>query len=525
MTSYTDILIIGGGAAGLMAAAGAASTADGNGLRVTVLEKMPRVGRKIMISGKGRCNFTNMSGWNEFSSHIHPKADFLKPAFYGLPPEKLTAMIEEKGCPCVTERGDRVFPESHKSSDIVDALLAMARDAGAEIVTGCEVIDVGKGSDSDSGGGFIVRTSAGEYRCRSLIITTGGLSYPATGSTGDGYRWAEKLGHRLTVRFPSLTAVVPAGYKVSAAGNGAALSGNVSSLSVRQTAGNGAAGNGAAGNGAAREASPEGECANAEYCGMKGHIDRSVPLSEWGRSLLGISLKNVRLSVTDGGNELCSEFGDLDFTDGGVEGPIGFKVSRKAVKAVMNGAKITLHIDLKPAVSPEQLEKRIDELWKEITEDRRSRCVIRGRSVLKPYKERFAVLLSKLLPGELVRPFSASNPGIDSRTLGRALKDWRLPVAGYVGYERCVVTAGGVSLDEVNKKDMQSKLTPGLYFAGELLDLDGDTGGYNLHTAFCTGYLAGTKAAGSSSVSNIQSITFQGHWSWSRHSCRSSYTI
>ena len=452
---YSDILIIGGGAAGLMAAVGAAGNgtdfmepgeetpgwenAPINPIKVTVLEKMPKVGRKIIISGKGRCNFTNMSEWNDFSRHVHPKADFLKPAFFALPPRKVTEMIEAHGCPCVVERGNRVFPESGKSSDIVDVLLAMAREAGAEIVTGCEVCNVGKNDD----GLFIVSTGLGDFTARKLIITTGGLSYPGTGSTGDGYGWAEKFGHRLTARFPSLTAIVPAGYK------------NV---------------------------------------GARGHIDRSVPLSEWGRQLAEIQLKNVRLTIETDGNIADSDFGDLDFTDGGIEGPLGFRLSRRVVKAVLNGSKVTAHIDLKPAVEPEQLERRIDGLWKEITDDRRSYTVVRGRQALRPYRERFAVLLSKLLPKELIRPFASSNSGLDSRTLGKALKDWKFPIAGYVGYERCVVTAGGVALDEVNRKDLESKLVPGLHFAGEVLDLDADTGGYNLQIAFCTGHLAGVSA-------------------------------
>lgn len=461
--SQADIIIIGGGAAGLMAAVGAASVSEEHGrcgLRVIVLEKMPRVGRKIMISGKGRCNFTNMSEWSEFATHIHPKADFLKPAFYSLTPGKMISLIEAEGCPCTVERGDRVFPETHRSADIVDALLAMAEKSGAEVIAGCRVTDISANPD----GGFTVSTENGEYSCRCLIITTGGLSYPATGSTGDGLVWARKLGHRIEETFPSLTAIVPKGYKKESGRD--AAGGNQTSAITGNIAAYG-----------------------------KGHIDRAVPLSEWGGSLCGIALKNVRLGIEAGGNPICSEFGDLDFTDGGIEGPIGFKVSRKTVKAVMNGAKVTAHIDLKPAVEPEELEKRIDGLWKEITDDRRSSSVVNGRRVLKPYKDRFTVLLTRLLPKELIRPFAASNPGVDSRSLGKALKDWKLPVAGYVGYERCVVTAGGVALDGVNKKDMQSKTAPGLFFAGEVLDLDGDTGGYNLHTAFCTGHLAGAKAA------------------------------
>lgn len=466
---YCDILIVGGGAAGLMAAVGAGSadessenvdSSGGRAHKVVVLEKMPRVGRKIMISGKGRCNFTNMSEWGEFSRHLHPKADFLKPAFFMLPPQRMMDMIEAHGCPCVVERGERVFPESHKSVDIVDRLLEMARESGAEIITGCEVLDVDRNGDGE----FVVSSSSGAFVSKKLIITTGGLSYPTTGSTGDGYRWAREFGHRIEGCFPSLTAIVPKGYKVDGP--------DVHSAVMDEA----------------------GVADNEEYRGLKGHIDRARPLTEWGKQLAGIQLRNVRLGIEVNGSIVDSEFGDMDFTDGGIEGPVGFRLSRKAVKAILNGSKVTAHIDLKPAVEPQQLERRIDELWKEITDDRRSYTLMRGRQTLRPYKERFAVLLSKLLPKELIRPFAASFPSLDSRSLGKALKDWKMVISGYVGYERCVITAGGVALDEVNKKDLESKLVPGLHFAGELLNLDADTGGYNLQIAFCTGYLAGVGA-------------------------------
>ncbi len=381
-------------------------------------------------------------------------------------------MIEAHGCPCVVERGGRVFPESHRAADVVDVLLRMAEESGAEIVTGCEVSDIGL----NERGEFVVAAKTGNFISRSLIITTGGLSYPATGSTGDGYRWAREFGHRVSERFPSLTAIVPAGYKINRATD------------------NNATASEKAGGAHSAVFEDAGVSGREEYREQKGHIDRVVPLTEWGRQLAGIQLRNVRLTVEADGSTLDSEFGDLDFTDGGIEGPIGFRLSRRTVKALRNGFKVTAHIDLKPAVEPEQLERRIDELWKEITNDKRSYTLVRGRQTLRPYKERFAVLLTKLLPKELIRPFAASFRSLDSRNLGKALKDWKMQVTGYVGYERCVVTAGGVALDEINRKDLESKLVPGLHFAGEVLDLDGDTGGYNLQIAFSTGFLAGMGA-------------------------------
>ena len=181
------------------------------------------------------------------------------------------------------------------------------------------------------------------------------------------------------------------------------------------------------------------------------------------------------------------EFGDMDFTDGGIEGSIGFKVSRRCVNAVMNGSKVSISIDLKPAVSADALDKRIRSLWQEIAADR--------RSIGKSYNDRFRVVLGKLLPASLVQGFRRCNQGIDHKTLAARLKNWKMNIRGFVGYERCVITAGGISTDEINARKMESKLCPGLYFAGEIIDLDGDTGGYNLQTAFSTGMLAGQSAA------------------------------
>lgn len=438
-TISADIIIIGGGAAGLMAAAGAAETSARNGKRakVTVLEKMSRPGRKIMITGKGRCNFTNMKAWNEFSTHIHPKPNFLKPSFYNLTSEGMIGFLQDNGMESVVERGDRAFPASHLASDVVDALVRAAENAGAEVRCGKEVKDIARSEDFFT----VCCTDGTEYSCQKLIICTGGLSYPKTGSTGDGYGWARKMGHSIRPLFPSLTAIVPKGYKIQ------------------------------------EKASNE----------LKGHIDRSTPLSEIGESLKDNQLKNVELSIIIDGNTVQSEFGDLDFTDGGIEGPIGFKVSRKCVNAIINGSKVSVVLDLKPAVDLEDLTVRISTLWNEVSKDK--------RNANKLYKDRFRIMLTKLLPLSMIPAFIRMNPNADHKTLAKTLKNWKMEIEGYVGYERCVITAGGISLDEITPKTLESKLVPGLHFAGEVLDLDADTGGYNLQTAFSTGYLAGISAA------------------------------
>lgn len=453
----SDIIIIGGGASGLMAAYAAAKTlveAD-KGASVTVFERMTRPARKVMITGKGRCNFTNLKDWNEFSAHIRSKANFLKPAFYNFPSSSVVDFFEEYGMKTIIERGDRAFPASYHASDVVDTLVNACSRYGVKILTECSVTAVRKRAD----GNFDIDLADGSTSiCKKVIIATGGLSYPTTGSTGDGYGWAEAAGHTIRQCFPSLTALVPRGYKVD------------------------------------EVISSEG----------KWHIDRSTPLSETGRSLCGIQLKNVGVTLLVEGSEAGSEFGDIDFTDGGIEGPVGFQLSRKAVKSMINGSKVSLVIDMKSGVSLTELTERVKSLWSEVDKDPRSRNLRE--------KEKCRILLGKLMPWDLIPAFTVYNPEImtlerRSRnetkvwvnliSIAKALKSWKFDIIGYVGYERAVVTAGGVNTDEILPKTMESRVNGGMYFCGEVMDIDSDTGGYNLQTAFCTGFLAGQSAASS----------------------------
>ena len=453
----SDIIIIGGGASGLMAAYAAAKTLveTGSSASVTVFERMPRPARKVMITGKGRCNFTNLKDWNGFSTHIQSKANFLKPSFYNLPSSSVVDFFEGYGMKTVIERGDRAFPASYHASDVVDTLVNACSRYGVKIMTECSVTSVRKRAD----GNFDIDLADGSTsRCRKVIIATGGLSYPTTGSTGDGYGWAEAAGHTIKQCFPSLTALVPRGYKVD------------------------------------EVISSEG----------KWHIDRSTPLSETGRSLCGVQLKNVGVTLLVEGSEAGSEFGDIDFTDGGIEGPVGFQLSRKAVKSMINGSKVSLVIDMKSGVPLTELTERVKSLWSEVDKDPRSRNLRE--------KEKCRILLGKLMPWDLIPAFTACNPEImtlerRSRnetkvwinliSIAKALKNWKFDIIGYVGYERAVVTAGGINTDEILPKTMESRINGGMYFCGEVMDIDSDTGGYNLQTAFCTGFLAGQSAASS----------------------------
>ncbi|MBQ7018151.1 MAG: aminoacetone oxidase family FAD-binding enzyme [Bacteroidales bacterium] len=406
MGKVYDIVIIGGGAAGLYAAATLSSlNMEGASLKVLLLEKMHRCGLKIGITGKGRCNLTNTKPWEEFSSHIHPKNIFLKNSFYGMSNLSTMEFFEKIGLPLVVERGDRVFPQSMKATDVPSVLEKHILRGGVEIKKNAPVRQIKSSPDNL----FLVEYGEGEeLASRKIIVATGGLSYKTTGSTGDGYEFAKSFGHKITQCFPSLTALRPKDYR---------------------------------------------------------------------EEFQGISLKNVSLQLVVNGNVVQEEFGDLDFTNGGIEGPIGFKVSRKGVHSIINGQKVEVVLDMKPAVSHKQLRERI------------------SRELLQVKGNQLKGLLPKLLPQSIVPLFVAAHKNLSIENLPEKLKCWKFAVEGYVGYERCVVTAGGVHLQEVSQKSMESKLVKGLYFAGEVLDLDGDTGGYNLQIAFSTGALAAMSAA------------------------------
>ena len=494
----SDIVIIGGGAAGLMAAIGAAKvlSESENGGTVTVLEKMPKAGRKVMITGKGRCNFTNVKDWQDFSTHIRTDNNFVSPAWHNLTPEGMIELLKQNGLRSVVERGDRAYPQSHMAGDVVDTLLRACTLAGVKVVTDCEVktIDVtprGFSLDCVQTSRKNVRIPVDdprklrpgkpaptreeitiepvEYNCKKLIIATGGLSYPGTGSTGDGYMWAEELGHNVEACFPSLTALVPVGYKESNP-----LAGEIKQAFRGRTV---------YGKTKERKIAPLPKW----YPTFEKHIERVTPLSDLGELFNGNNLDNVQLTLYINGQEAQQEFGDIEFTDGGLEGPLGFMVSRKAVKALNDGQKVSVSIDLKPAVELEKLDADIHAKWEEVINDDRSK----GQS----FQRLFRIMLGKLMPWNATLAFLKTNPKVSVDSLAQAMKDWKLDIAGFVGFERCVVTAGGISTDEITAKTLESKKQPGLYFAGEVLDMDCDTGGYNLQMAFSTGYLAGESAA------------------------------
>jgi len=413
------VIVIGAGPAGLMAGGQAAKA----GARVEILEKMRRPARKLRITGKGRCNLTNMAPPEQFLAHFGSQGLFLRQALYRFSNQDLVRFLYERGVPTVTERGGRVFPASQQAQDVADALVRWAELQGValclstavdQLVTqGQRVVGVRLAPRQGGEPGRVLQADA-------VIVATGGASYPATGSTGDGYRMAQAVGHMVVPIRPAL-----------------------------------------------------------------------VPLETAGRlaqRLQGLSLRNVRVRLLVDGRLASEAFGEMLFTHFGVSGPIVLGMSRRAVDALRGGQRVELSIDLKPALDEQTLDARL------------------LRDLDRHGKRQYSTLLRGLLPRKLI-PICIQETGIppervanqmtahERQRLRQWLKDLRLEVAGYRSFDEAIVTAGGVDLGEVDPRTMGSRLIEGLYFAGEVLDLDADTGGYNLQAAFSMGWVAGKEAA------------------------------
>lgn len=405
----SKVLIIGGGAAGMMAAIAAAY----NGNEVHVFEKNEKNGKKLFITGKGRCNITNASDIENHFANIMRNSKFLYSAYHCLDSYGVCTMIESAGVETKIERGNRVFPLSDKSSDVIYALNKLMRDIGVNIHLKSEIVSVSKENEN-----IILKEKNGKKHIGdACIIATGGISYPVTGSTGDGYKFAEKIGHTITERYPSL---VPFNIK-------------------------------------------------EEFC----------------KELQGLSLKNVELKIQDEtGKQYYSEMGEMLFTHFGISGPLVLSASGH-ISDKLKEHQFIAKIDLKPALSNEALDKRI----------------------LKDFEENinrnFNNSLDKLLPKKLI-PVIVELSGINQykkvheitkeerENLVKLIKELKMSISGARGYNEAIITKGGVSVKDINPKTMESKIVPGIYFAGEVLDIDALTGGYNLQVAWSTGYLAGS---------------------------------
>lgn len=401
------IIVIGGGAAGMLAAI----TAAREGADVTLIEKNEKLGKKVYITGKGRCNVANDCDPEDFFKNVVTNSKFMYSAYYSFDSEQVKTMLESAGCPLKTERGNRVFPVSDHSSDIIKALNNMLKDAGVEVLLNTEVVSIGTDG--------WVYTTKGSLEADAVIIATGGISYPATGSTGDGMKWAKKLGHDVKDAHGALVPLET--------------------------------------------------------------IESDPP------KMQGLSLKNVSLKMTSSGKKLYEGFGEMLFTHFGISGPLVLSASSYVSKA-KNENDITVSIDLKPALSFEELDTRILKDFDEVK------------------NKQFANALDKLLP-RLMIPVIIDRCGIDPltkvneitreqrHTLVNTLKNYELHIKGRRPVGEAIITQGGVNVKEINPSTMESKIVPNLYFAGEVIDVDALTGGFNLQVAWSTGYLAGLNAA------------------------------
>ena len=403
-----SVIVVGGGSAGLMAAGKAAR----RGYAVTVVERNPRPARKVMITGKGRCNVTNASSVQDCVANTPGNGRFLYSAFSRFSPADTMAFFEEQGVPLKTERGNRVFPVSDKAVDIVDALVTYAKTGGVRFVTG-RVTDLCLEDGVCTGVKLEDGTVLSAY---AVIVCTGGCSYPVTGSTGDGYALARQAGHTVIDPRPSLAP-----------------------LTVKES-----------------------------FCG----------------DLQGLSLKNCALTVMDTqtGKEIYSDFGEMLFTHFGVSGPM--ILSASAHMRQMEAGRYRLSIDLKPALTPEQVDARLVREF----EEQKNTCLGNAMGALLPRSLIPVVLNLVRVEGER-KCHSVTKE--ERRRLGETLKALPLTVEGFRPIAEAIVTAGGVSTREISSATMESKLVSGLYFAGEVIDVDAYTGGFNLQIAFATGVAAG----------------------------------
>ena len=403
----SHVIVIGGGPAGMMAAVAAAD----KGHKVTLLEKNEKLGKKLFITGKGRCNVTNAADMDVLFGNVCTNEKFLYSAFYQYDNRAIMEFLEGAGCPLKVERGDRVFPVSDHSSDVIAALQRELKKRGVEILLHTEAKRLLTEEDTVRG---VELTNGKELKADACILCTGGVSYPSTGSTGDGHRFAKESGHKIVECKPAL-----------------------------------------------------------------------VPLEiaeDWWKELMGLSLRNVQIRMCNGKKEVYQGFGEMLFTHFGVSGPLILTASSFLAKQKMGEMRI--YIDLKPALDMEQLDKRILRDFDE-NKNRQFKNSLGGLFPAKLIP--VMVQLSGIHPDKKVNEISRE----ERKEFVRLVKNLPLTVTGTRSFAEAIITQGGVSVKDVNPSTMESKKIGGLYFAGELLDLDALTGGFNLQIAWSTGYLAG----------------------------------
>jgi len=407
--NMSKVIVIGGGAAGMMAAIAAAE----NWNEVHLVEKNEKLGKKLFITGKGRCNVTNASDLTSHFNNIVTNAKFLYSAYNTFMAEDVVEMIESTGVELKVERGNRVFPKSDKSSDIIKAFKIKMEQLGVKMHFNKEVASITTKNDQS---GFVVTIKNGQNMdCDACIVATGGFSYQTTGSTGDGYKFAKDNGHAVTKLYPAL---VP--FNVM-----------------------------------------EEEC----------------------KELQGLSLKNVTLSVFADEKLVYNEMGEMLFTHFGISGPLVLTAS-SIVTDKINKAKITATIDLKPALTREQLDKR---LLRDFSENINKNFKNSIDGLLPKKMVPVIIYLSRIPEDKKVNEITKE----ERQRLVDIIKRFEMNITSTRGFNEAIITKGGVDIRDIHPKTMESKIVPGLYFAGEVLDLDAFTGGYNLQIAWSTGYLAG----------------------------------
>lgn len=391
----------------------AAGRAAECGARVTLLEKMSQTGRKIGISGKGRCNLTNSSPLPEFLTHFGKNGKFLRQCFDHFFTDNLVAFFENKGLPMVTERGGRIFPRSERALDVVKTLNSWLDKQNVVVKKDSPVSSIIIQNNRVCG----IKCNGKKISCDIVVLATGGKSYPRTGSTGDGYRLASESGHTLTPLHPALVPL---------------------------------------------------ECKNTKLI-----------------QLAGLNLRNINVRLYINGKRKCQEFGEITFTTTGVSGPVALTMSGIVVDSLDRSDIVSMSIDLKPGLDNKKLTNRLIRDFQTRGGEPVS-SLLRG---LIPFQLVDLCLESCQIPTDIdTRAFPAKM----RKKLSSWLKDFRFDISGYRGFDEAIVTAGGINLKEINPKTMASRRVKGLYIVGELLDIQADTGGYNLQAAFSTGWLAGS---------------------------------
>jgi predicted Rossmann fold flavoprotein len=413
MTKNYDVIVIGGGAAGLLAAGRAAEC----GAKVAILEKMNKPGRKLMITGNGRCNITNTAPLNEFMKHIGPDSRFIRPAFSRYFSKDIVYLLEKYKVPTAVEDGEFVFTKSGKATDVVNALVEWNKCHGVDIHCQTNVIEIVEKDDLIE---HIVAEGNIHFFSKSVVVACGGASYPATGSSGDGYKWFKSLGHKVT---PIRPALVP--------------------------------------------------------LETKGDI---------AQRLQGLTLPKTKINVWVDNKKKCAQKGDMLFTHFGITGPLIHSLSRYIIDDIQKGRKVVFAIDLLPEIPEEETDRYLLNVLND-----------HGRKL-------FDNILSLILPAKIIplclefTEISADKTGSqvnanERKRLRLLLKEFKIEITVSRSFAEAIITSGGVNLNEIDPKSMQSKIIKNLFIAGEIMDLDADTGGYNLQIAFSTGYVAGEHAA------------------------------